>query len=58
MTFLDACRDEFDLIADPKVVQNLLDPSKNVEFALSDELVRQGLMQTVDVRSSFAGNRF
>ncbi len=43
---------------DPQVVQQLLNPSKNVEFAVSDELVRQGLMKTLDVRSSFAGNRF
>jgi len=51
-------RDEFELEIDEKIIDNLLNPSKNIEFALSDELVRQGLMQTVDIRSSFAGNRF
>uniref|UniRef100_A0A7S0YVD5 PDZ domain-containing protein n=1 Tax=Hemiselmis tepida TaxID=464990 RepID=A0A7S0YVD5_9CRYP len=50
--------EEFELSVDPKKVQNLINPEKNVEFGMSDELVRQGLMQTVDVRSSFAGNRF
>jgi len=50
--------EEFELQVDPNKVQNLINPDKNVEFGMSDELVRQGLMKTVDVRSSFAGNRF
>lgn len=51
-------REEFEIETDAAKVQQILNPSKNAEFALSDELVRQGILSSVTIRGSFDSNRF
>jgi len=51
-------REEFSIETDAAKVQQILNPSKAAEFALSDELVRQGILSSVTIRGSFDSNRF
>ena len=36
----------------------ILNPQKNAEFAISDELVRRGILASITIRGSFDTNRF
>jgi predicted esterase len=51
-------REEYDILTDPKMVQQIMNPAKDASFAVKDELVRQGILASITVKGSFETNRF
>jgi hypothetical protein len=57
-TTVKMLREEYEIETDPDVVNAILNPQKNAEFAISDELVRRGILASITIRGSFDTNRF